>query len=982
MSEHGALRDRVRTAPRLHDPDGALARLGELEPALPPGFLTASLKALLLGIADHSPFLWRLITQAPDRFVALVEQAPEAADAAITARQRATGRIAGTTPDLVAIGRALRRNRAEHALLVGLADLAGLWDLSAVTRALSDFADASVRAAADALLLQASGAGKLRAADIENPQAGSGLVILGLGKLGGGELNYSSDIDLVVFFDPARAPLAEGVEAKPFFGKIAQGIARLLEERTADGYVHRVDYRLRPDPGSTAVALSTDFAFDYYQSLGQNWERAAFIKARPIAGDLDAGARFLTELTPFLWRKYFDFAAIADIHAMKRQIHVVRGHAVLAVGGHDIKLGRGGIREIEFFVQTQQLVFGGRRPDLRGSRTVPMLAALAQAGWIDGAARDELTEAYAFLRTTEHRLQMRRDEQTQRLPLDADDLAGFARFCGFPTRAAFEAALLHHAERVQAHYVLLFETAPSLSAEIGDLVFSGSADDPATLDTLAALGFTDPARTSELVRGWHFGRRPAVRTARARAVLTDLLPSLLQALGGTAEPDGALNTLDLAFARMPDAAELLTILLAHERLRLLFSDILGTAPRLAATVALAPHVLDAVLDPDFSAPTTDPAAIGAQYRALLGGARDHETFLDRSRDAARQMRFVTGARLLSGILSAAQAGEAYSAIADAAVATSLAAVERAFAAEYGTVPKGRCAILAVGRLGSRQLTAESDLDLIIVYDFDPADRTTTGPKAIDAVVAYNRLAQRLYAALTVRTRRGGLYAVDLRLRPGGEHSPTAVQVRGFVAHHETEAETWEHMVLTRARVIAGDPGLGAEIAAHLRATVARPRDAAAVCRAVRDMRALVAREKGHRGPLDLKLAPGALLDLEFLSQALVLGHAHDDPALAGASTDAVIERAGERGVIPIDTAARLAASYRLFNSVHHWQRLVGADQDTPSRDALARMATALGAPNAEALVAQILFERRATRRRLAELRRMELRRGDRGVSAL
>ncbi|TXN42064.1 bifunctional [glutamine synthetase] adenylyltransferase/[glutamine synthetase]-adenylyl-L-tyrosine phosphorylase [Methylobacterium sp. WL30] len=969
MPALGPLRDRLGAAPALHDPNTAAARLGDVEAAFPAGFLTPPLRPLLLGIADHSPFLWRLIAQAPERFAALVEKAPEASDAAITARQRAAGRAGGTKPDLVAIGRALRWNRAEHALLVALADLGGLWDLPTVTKALSDFADASVGAAADALLLQAAGAGKLHPPDPGDPQAGSGLVVLGLGKLGGGELNYSSDIDLIVFFDAARAPLADGVEAKPFFAKVAQGIAKLLEERTAEGYVHRVDYRLRPDPGSTAVALSTDFAFDYYQSLGQNWERAAFIKARPIAGDREAGARFLAELRPFIWRKYFDFAAIADIHAMKRQIHVVRGHEALAVGGHDIKLGRGGIREIEFFVQTQQLVFGGRRPELRGSRTVPMLGRLTDAGWITEAARDELHAAYAFLRTIEHRLQMRRDEQTQRLPLEPDDLTAFARFCGFATRAAFEAALLHHAGRVQAHYVLLFETAPSLSAEVGDLVFSGSEDDPATLATLSALGFAEPARTIETVRGWHFGRRPAVRTARARAVLTELLPSLLQALGGTAEPDAALNTLDHAFGRMPDAAELLTILLAHERLRLLFADILGTAPRLAATVGSGPHVLDAVLDPDFVLPTTDAGAIAAQYRALVGSPGDHETFLDRSRDAARQLRFVTGARLLSGILSAAQAGEAYSGIAEAAVAASLAAVERGFAAEYGAVPKGRCAILAVGRLGSRQLTADSDLDLIVVYDFAPEDRTTTGPKAIDAVVAYNRLAQRLYAALTVQTRRGGLYAVDLRLRPGGEHSPTAVQVRGFVAYHQDEAEIWEHMVLTRARVIAGDAGLGGEIAKRIRETVARPRDATAVCAAVRDMRGLVAREKGHRGPLDLKLAPGALLDLEFLAQALVLGHAQADPDLVGATADAVLERAGARGILPIDTATRLADAYRLFDTVHHWQRLVGADGSAPSRGALARMATAMGVPSAETLVAQIQAERRATRKILLALRR-------------
>ncbi|WP_375454401.1 bifunctional [glutamine synthetase] adenylyltransferase/[glutamine synthetase]-adenylyl-L-tyrosine phosphorylase [uncultured Methylobacterium sp.] len=969
MPPYGTLRERLSSAPPLHDPAAAAARLADVEHAFA-GLLTPPVHALLLGLADHSPFLWRLVTQAPDRFRTLLEQAPEAADATITARQRAAGRAGGGDPDLAALGRRLRRNRTKHALLVALADLGGLWDLATVTKALSRFADASVLAATDALLLKAVAAGRFLPPEPDAPQTRSGLVVLGLGKLGAHELNYSSDIDLVVFFDAAVAPLAAGTEATPFFTRIAQGIAKLLEERTGDGYVHRVDYRLRPDPGSTAVALSTDFAFDYYQSLGQNWERAAFIKARPVAGDLAAGERFLAELRPFVWRRYFDFASIADIHAMKRQIHVVRGHEAIAVGGHDIKLGRGGIREIEFFVQTQQLVFGGRQPELRGPGTVAMLGALADAGWIDGRARDELGAAYAFLRTVEHRLQMVRDAQTQRLPPAGDALAAFARFAGYPTRAAFEAALRHHAGRVQAHDVLLFETAPSLSAEVGDLVFTGAEADPATLATLARLGFRDPGRAVETVRGWHFGRRPAVRDARARAVLTNLLPGLLRALGGTAEPDAALNTLDSAFARMPAAAELLTILRSRERLLALFCDILGTAPRLAAAVAVGPHVLDAVLDADFVAAATEAGAIGGQYRALVGDPPCHETFLDRSRDAARRMRFITGARLLSGLISPEQAGTAYAAIADAAVATSLAAIERDFATAYGTVPKGRCAILAVGRLGSRQLTAESDLDLVVVYDFDPGDRTSTGPRAIDAVVAYNRLAQRLYAALTVPTRRGGLYAVDLRLRPGGDHSPPAVQFRGFVAYQRDEAEIWEHMVLTRARVVAGDASLSAELSAVIRETVARPRDAAAVCRSVRAMRALVARDKEPRGPHDLKRAPGGLLDLDFLAQALVLGHAHAHRDLVGLTADAVLLRAAGHGLLSVDAATRLAGAYRLFDAVHHWQRLTGADGAAePAPGAATRMAAAMGSPGAGSLTARIDAGRRAVRRIIAGLAR-------------
>ncbi|MFG5120804.1 bifunctional [glutamine synthetase] adenylyltransferase/[glutamine synthetase]-adenylyl-L-tyrosine phosphorylase [Methylorubrum sp. POS3] len=945
--------------PPLSDPVAAEARLAEVAEALPAELRDGPARGLLLALAEHSPFLWSLAARDPDRLARLLRTPPEESDARILREQRIAGRGQdGAAPDLEAVSEILRRNRAEHALLVALADIGGAWPLERITAALSDFADASVTAAFDALLFQAAASGRFHPADRENPQAGSGLVVLGLGKLGGRELNYSSDIDLIVFFDPEIAPLKEGLEPTPFFTRLAQGAAKLLQERTRDGYVHRVDYRLRPDPGSTPTALSLASAYIYYETTGQNWERAAFIKARPIAGDIPAGERFLAELTPFVWRKYFDFAAIADVHAMKRQIHAVRGHEALAVAGHDIKLGRGGIREIEFFVQTQQLVFGGRRPILRGRSTVPMLARLHDDGWISQEARDELGAAYTFLRTIEHRLQMVRDEQTQRLPTDPAELDAFARFAGFPDRPAFEAALLGHARRVQAHYALLFEAAPDLSSEVGDLVFSGAADDPATLATLRSLGFREPETVAETVRGWHFGRRAAVRSPRAREVLTELVPALLKALSGTPDPDAALANLDRAFGRMPAAVELLTILREHERLRLLFADLLGSAPRLAGTVAFSPHVLDAVIDPDFGDPVIDPAGIAAHYRALLGRPDDHEIFLDRSRDAARQLRFVAGARLLSGILRPQGAGEAFSAIADAAIATALETVAAKFLAEHGAVPGGRIVVIGYGRLGSRQLTAESDLDLVVLYDFDPDDRTSAGPKPLDAAVAYNRLTQRLVAALTAPTRRGLLYEVDLRLRPGGGQGATATQFRSFKAYQSEEAELWEHMALTRARVIAGDAALAADAAAVIDEALRRPRDAHSVYRAVRDMRATVEREKGDHGPLDLKLTPGGLLDLDFLGQALVLAHAHDHPDLIGLDAPALFKRAAQAGLLEGGEAEVLGRAYRHLDDVHHWQRLmVEGDPTQASPVAMARLARAANLPDAKALAAQLEAER-------------------------
>lgn len=959
---HAPLADRLTQAPPPAGAKQARARLAELieradaEPeaaALAPRLAEGRLRDLLLGLADHSPFLWHLACQDAARLAELALRPPEDVHREIVERQlgafRALRSGGAARPD---IARLFRRNRGAHALLVALADIGGVWSVDEVTQALSEFADASVRGGVNVILAEMADLGRIRLADPEEPGAGSGFVVLALGKHGARELNYSSDIDLVVFFDPETAPLPDPTEAATFYTRVAQQLSRLLQERTADGFVHRVDYRLRPDPGSTPTAVSLLSAYTYYETVGQNWERAALIKARPVAGDLALGERFLADLRPFIWRKYFDFASIADVHAMKRQIHAVRGHDEIAVAGHDIKLGRGGIREIEFFVQTQQLVFGGRRPALRGRRTLDMLVALHDEGWITPQARDELTDAYRFLRTLEHRIQMVADEQTQRLPSDPAEIRRFARFAGFPTLKAFEKEVCRHANNVQRHYSLLFEEGPELAAGVGNLVFTGTTDDPDTLATLRRLGFGQPEVVAETVRGWHFGRRPAITSARAREVLTELVPALLAALGGTADPDGALAALDRAFGRMPAAVELLTILGSHDRLRLLFADLLGTAPRLADAVAQSPHVLDGIIDPAFVTPLADEAAIEEQVRQLVDQAGDFEDFLDRSRDAARQMRFLAGARLLSGILSPTQAGQAYAAIARAIVRASFERVRDAFAAEHGAVPGARMAILGLGRLGTRELTAGSDLDLVVLYDFDEERRESTGPRKLDAVVYHTRFTQRLVAALTVPSRRGRLYEVDLRLRPQGGKGPLASQFDGFVAYQQSEAELWEHMALTRARALAGDPDFAAQAEAAICAIVGAPREPKRVYKEVRAMRDLVAREKGDSDPWDMKLAAGALTDLDFIAQALVLAHAKDRPALIGLGTEAVFAEASAAGMLAEADARALAEAHRLFNDIFQWQRLTiegRFDAAAVSPAILKRLSAAVGLPNPKVL---------------------------------
>ena len=883
---------------------------------------------MLAGLADHSPYLWRLIRHDWSRSHALLTQPPaQALERILNAADQAWRHEAHSSDPAseTEVMRRLRRLKQEIALLIALCDLGQIWSVEQVTAALSDFADRTLNAALRSLLALAGSEGRISLADRDDPTIGSGLVVLALGKHGARELNYSSDIDVVVLYEPSRVPLVERCEPGPFFVRLTQRLVRLMQERTADGYVFRTDLRLRPDPASTPIAISLDSAYAYYESVGQNWERAALIKARPVAGDLALGFDFIAALKPFIWRKYFDFAAIADIHAMKRQIHAVRGHETIAVIGHDIKLGRGGIREIEFFVQTQQLVFGGRRPQLRGQRTLDMLVALRDDGWISDAAVVDLTHAYRFLRMIEHRLQMREDEQTQRLPADEERMLAFAKFCGYGSVATFGKALTGHARKVERHYARLFEEGGELATSEGSLVFTGTTDDPDTLRSIKRMGFVQPSEVAETVRGWHFGRRQAVTSPRAREVLTELVPALLTAFGHTADPDAALFSFDKALGGMPAAVELFSILKSNTNVLRLFADVLGSAPRLADMVAQRPHVLDAVIDPAFVAPMPSAALFMSRIREGLSGLDQFEDVLDRLREMAHHEMFVIGARLLSSVLSPSQAGESYAALADAVVTCALEEVRIRFESEYGVIQGGQLVVIGLGRLGSSEMTATSDLDLVLLYDFDPDTAESSGPRRLPPTTYYGRLTQRLISALTVPTRRGTLYSVDMRLRPTGNKGPAATQFKGFIDYQATEAETWEQMALVRARVLAGDQELMVKAEEAIRTVLQTRRKPAKIKADALTMRRMIALEKGEDQPWDLKNAAGGLTDLEFLTQTLVLNHSADHPGLIKREARAIFEAAMKAGLIEANDADQLIMAHAMMRDLFQWVRLTLGD---------------------------------------------------------
>lgn len=876
------------------------------------------LAAFLAAALDLSPFIRDATRRRPRMLEALFDTPAERRIAGLNAEIALAGDVEGQTE--AGLMQALRELKGEAHILIALADLAGAADAQATVGRLSALAEACVSAAIRFLLREAHRAGKIALPDLADPCRASGLIVLGMGKLGAHELNFSSDIDLIVFFDPHAPAITEPYEATELFARMIKRLVRILQDRTAHGYVFRTDLRLRPDPGSTPLAIPVGAALVYYESRGQNWERAAMIKARPVAGDIAAGAAFLAELTPYVWRRYMDFAAIADVHSIKRQIHAHKGHGEVAVKGHNVKLGRGGIREIEFFVQTQQLIAGGRFPDLRGRETVAMLDALAKSGWITQEAAAALAGQYWFLRDVEHAIQMVADEQTHTLPEDDEGLARIARMLGFADADAFSAAFRASLHMVERHYAALFEAAPELSRGVGNLVFTGDVDDPSTLETLSELGFERPSDICRVIRTWHFGRYRATRSAEARERLTELTPALLETFGKTRRADEALMRFDEFLSGLPAGIQLFSLLQSNPPLLGLIATIMGAAPRLAAIITRRPHVFDGLLDPLLMSELPNKAYLKARLDAFLQGAELHEEKLDRLRIFAAEQKFLIGVRLLTGAIDAVRAGKAFSDLADLTIGAALDAVTAEFTLRHGRVRGGEVAILGMGKLGSRELTAGSDVDLILLYDHDEGADESDGDKPLAPSHYYTRLTQRLIAAVSAPTAEGVLYELDLRLRPSGNKGPVATHVDAFRRYQREEAWTWEHMALTRARPIAGDKPLCDRIEADVAALLALPRDTAKVFADAAEMRAVLSEEKPPRDIWDLKLIPGGQIDLEFIAQCARLTGAILPDTWPPTSTGDALGRLTP-AFCDVHVRAELLAAYQLYLTLTQIVRL-------------------------------------------------------------
>jgi len=855
-------------------------------------------------LLESAPYLKGLSERHADWFAASRAISPDTALQTVLLGVKRAGESAA---DEAEIGRELRIAKGRVALLAAVSEVEGSWTTAQSTAALSDLADFALEAGLDTLMRLAAARGQVKNATA----AASGLAIFALGKHGGRELNYSSDIDIVAFFDPDRVDSAEPGEETKLMSRIVQRLANLMQDRTEHGYVFRTDLRLRPDPGATPVALPIEAALTYYESRGQNWERAAWIKARTCAGDRAVGEAFIKELAPYIWRKHLDFATIADIQAMKRQINIAKNVGDVRVEGHNVKLGLGGIREIEFFTQTQQLIAGGRDLSLRVRPTAEALAALARANWISDKAATELTQTYWFLRAVENRLQMLRDEQTQMMPETEAGIGVIATLMGQEYLPAFESTYRAALNLVVGYYADLFTEGETLGSGTGSLVFTGTDDDPETLETLSGMGFKEPSRAIDTVKKWHYGGYAATRASAARAHLTELLPALLKTISEAGNPDDALRRFDDFLSRLPSGVQLFSLLRNHENLRSLLVALMASAPRMADAVIHRAHVMDALIDPAFADVVRRKEALLGKIENFFADARDYQDVIDRARILGQEQLFLIAAGLLAGSLDARRAGEQFTTLAEALLLKLFEAVRREFEKRHGVIPGAKVALLAFGKMASREMTARSDLDFIMLYDLG-TDEESNGEKPLAASQYYARLTQRLIAAVSAPTSEGVLYEVDMRLRPSGNAGPLATRLSAFIQYHHESAWTWEHLALSRARVVQADHGLGDTIDAAIAEILSRPRDAAKTIDDVLTMRALMGKERPPRHAFDLKLAPGGLVDLEFIAQSAQLV-ARDTVAAPQAPTDEVLRRLGETGIVP--QGERLAEILTLYSTI-------------------------------------------------------------------
>ncbi|HEU0134223.1 MAG TPA: bifunctional [glutamate--ammonia ligase]-adenylyl-L-tyrosine phosphorylase/[glutamate--ammonia-ligase] adenylyltransferase, partial [Allosphingosinicella sp.] len=775
-------------------------------------------------------------------------------------------------------------------------------------------------------------------------EARLGFAVIALGKHGSRELNYSSDVDLLFLYDPATLPLKPREEPGQGALRIGNRLVELLQKRDSEGYVFRVDLRLRPSPEATPIALPVDAAISYYESSALPWERAAFIRARQVAGDESLGRYFLDALHPFVWRRSLDFGAIGEVQAITRRIRDHYSQGQVLGPGFDVKRGRGGIREIEFFAQIHQLIHGGREPELRAPATLDALEALAAAGRIPAEAARDLGDTYRLLRTVEHRLQMVEDRQTHSLPSDPEALDNVARLHGLASSAELIALIEAPVSRCGA----LYDGLAGQGEERVPL-------NPQGLEAhLARAGFDDPVSARLRVEGWRGGRARSLRTAAAGEAFESMLPVLIEAFGKAPDPMRAMNRFDDLVTRLPSGVNFYRLLEARPGLTEHLGTILSHAPALAEQLGRRPELLDGLVDSSAFDPAPPVEELISDFSRSERGGEDYQLVLDRVRRRVNERRFALGVQLIVAHTDPLEVAEGYSRVAEAAVNVLARAAVAEFEARHGRVPGSELLVMGLGRLGGEALTHASDLDLVYLFS-GTHESESDGPRPLRATDYFNRLAPRVTAALSVPTASGPLYDVDTRLRPSGTDGMLAVSLESFERYQSEQAWTWEHMALTRARPVFGSAEGRAQLQAVIDVTLARPRDPRRLVADAVAMRRDMAAHKSARGPFDIKLGSGGLVDLEFAVHTLQLKH--------NIGLHPHLEDALEELVAADLVSAEIDPALRLLTRMLVMFRLVSPASDEPPDETKPLVAAACGLSDWNALLAA----HGAARQRVAEL---------------
>ncbi len=795
--------------------------------------------------ARHAPFLRGLLQREEALVAQLHIEGPEAALATAMARISPAEPMAS-----------LRQARNGVALVVALADLAALWSFEQVSEALTAFADSALSFA-------------ISTAFAERDAEPHGFAALALGKMGSRELNYSSDIDLIFIHDPEHIAARAGEDPNDAAVRIVRRVVTLLSERSGDGYAARVDLRLRPDPDSTPSCLPLAAAEHYYHSEALAWERCAFIRARAIGGDEAMGRDFLAAVQPFVWRRSLDYSALAEIRDVSHQIRDHYAERQTLGPGFDLKRGRGGIREVEFYAQVHQMIFGGRDPTIRSGNTLQALPALAAAGRIGQADADMLATAYRAFRTLEHRFQMIADQQTHSIPKQAAERAAVAGLVGAENWKAVEAGIAPTLRCVAKLYERLLASG---GEERRGPRLPGDSDAVEAWAKRAKI--KDPALVATLVDGWRSGRPRSLRAPESRRAFEAVLPALLTDVGHGRDGREALLRLDRMITALPSGVQFWRLLAAHPPLAGVVARLLKSTPLLADALAKRPALIDVLLEP--ARPLASAEAATAELRLLTRGM-EGEALLDRVRLWTAERRFLLGVQLLDGSIRPLLAGQILGMMAEAAVACLAEAVTADYAARHGAIAGAELVVLALGRFGGGELTHQSDLDLVLLFT-GSFEAKSTGTPPITASAWFNRLGPRLIAALTVPTAAGTLYEVDTRLRPSGKDGLLVVSLDSFARYQQADAELWEAMALTRARPVTGSAAARAEAGAMLNRLAKRQRPADFIAKEAFAMRRLMAAHKPPAGPFDVKLMRGGLVDIEFIVQARALMRAEPVPA--------------------------------------------------------------------------------------------------------